>query len=103
MLVKVREQKEKAQARYAHLRDLVTKQQFLEEEHKEISVQLVQGKPIVTEMLNFVNQKATNEDPTVQMTNLINDISDSLTQTEDQAQLFGRAAMFSSTASSKPF
>lgn len=61
------------------------------------------GKPMVTEMLNFLNKKASNEEATVEMLKLITDISDSLDQTEEQANLFGRAALYNSTQSSKPF
>ena len=57
------------------------KQQFLEEEDKEIGFQLVMSKPLVTEMLKFLNQKGNNEEATVEMTKLITEIADSLTQT----------------------
>ena len=75
----MREQKEKAEAKHAQLQDLVLKQQFLEEEDKEIGYQLVVSKPLVTEMLKFLNQKGSNEEATVEMTKLIQDIADSLT------------------------
>lgn len=37
------------------------------------------SKPLVTEMLNFLDQKGTNEEATGAMTNLISEISESLT------------------------
>ena len=55
LLVRCRDQKEKAEAKHAQLQDLVLKQQFLEEENKEIGFQLVMSKPLVTEMLKFLN------------------------------------------------
>lgn len=60
---------------------MVLKQKFLEEEEKEISIQLKMSKPLVTEMLKFLNYKGTNEDATVEITKLISEIADSLTQT----------------------
>ena len=60
---------------------MVMKQKFLEEEEKEMSIQLKMSKPLVTEMLKFLNYKGTNEDSTVEMTKLISEIADSLTQT----------------------
>ena len=44
---------------------------------------MILGKPIVTEMLNFLNKKAKSEEATVEMTKLITEIADSLTQAED--------------------
>ena len=37
------------------------------------------SKPLVTEMLKFLNQKGSNEEATVEMTKLIAEIADSLT------------------------
>ena len=79
------------------------KQQFLEEEDKEIGFQLVMSKPLVTEMLKFLNQKGNNEEATVEMTKLITEIADSLTQTRLQAQMFRRAAYYDSQAAHVPF
>ena len=103
MLVRVREEREKAQQRYSHLRKLQQEQQFLEEEHKEITYQLTCGRPMVTEMLTFLNKKAAKEDTTVQMKMLIDDIESSLIQVEDQGELFGSAAKYKSVAAAKPY
>ena len=54
-MIRVREQTEKAKQKHAALQDLVLKQQFLEEEDKEIGYQLIMSKPLVTEMLKFLN------------------------------------------------
>ena len=81
----MRESKEKAEQKAASLQDLVLKQQFLEEEDKEIGYQLIISKPLVTEMLKFLNTKGTNEEATVEMTKLISEISESLTATRIQA------------------
>lgn len=40
---------------------------------------MIISKPLVTEMLRFLNTKGTNEEATVEMTKLISEISDSLT------------------------
>jgi len=50
---------------------MVLKQKFLEEEEKEINIQLKMSKPLVTEMLKFLNYKGNNEDATVEITKLI--------------------------------
>ena len=42
---------------------------------------MIMSKPLVTEMLKFLNQKGTNEEATVEMTKLIQEISESLMQT----------------------
>ena len=78
MLIRCREQKEKAQAKHTQLTELVIKQQFLEEEDREIGMQLVMSKPLVTEMLKFLNQKGTSEEATLEMTKLIAEIANSL-------------------------
>ena len=102
-LVRCREQKEKAEARHAQLSELVLRQQFLEEEDREISNQLVMSKPLVTEMLKFLNQKGTNEEATLEMTKLIAEIAESLNQTRAQAQMFRRAAFYDSASAHVPF
>jgi len=54
------------------------------------------SKPLVTEMLKFLNQKGTNEEATVEMVKLIEEIAESLTQAREQAQMFRRAAYYDS-------
>ena len=54
------------------------KQQFMEEEDKEISRQLAMSKPLVTEMLEFLNTKSNQGEATSEMTKLIYDIQASL-------------------------
>ena len=64
---------------------------------------MIMSKPLVTEMLKFLNQKGTNEEATVEMTKLIQEISESLMQTRIQAQMFRRAAYYDSQAAHVPF
>ena len=75
----------------------------MEQEGKEIGVQLTLSKPLVTEMLWFLNQKSEAEEFTLEMTNLIEEISDSLIQMKMQAQKFHRAAYYDSATAQKPF
>ena len=44
-----------AKDKYKEFMDLAVKQQFMEEEDKEISRQLAMSKPLVTEMLEFIS------------------------------------------------
>ncbi len=61
------------------------------------------SKPLVTEMLKFLNQKGTNENATVEVTKLISEVAESLTEARVQAQMFKRAAFYDSQAAHAPF
>ena len=57
-----------AEDQYTHLKELAMKQQFMEEEDKEFSRQLSMSKPLVTEMLEFLNTKSNQGEATSEMT-----------------------------------
>lgn len=50
----------------------------MEEEEKEISYQLAMSKPLVKEMLDFLNTRSSQAEPTKEMSNLITEIVTSL-------------------------
>ena len=76
--VRIKEKIANEEVRIKQLEILVQKQRFMEEEEKEISYQLALSKPLVTEMLDFLNSRSSQVDPTLEMSRLITDIVHSL-------------------------
>ena len=95
--VRIKEKIANEEVRIKHLEILVQKQRFMEEEEKEISYQLALSKPLVTEMLDFLNSRSSQVDPTLEMSRLITDIVNSLQDCSDQAKMFMRAAQYDSS------
>ena len=83
--------------------ELAVKQQFMEEEDKEISRQLAMSKPLVTEMLEFLSSKSNQGEATSEMAKLIMDIQQSLQDCVRQANMFKQAAYYDAGAASQPF
>ena len=61
------------------------------------------SKPLVTEMLEFLNTKSKQGEATSEMTKLIYDIQSSLKECIQQANLFSKAAHYDSGAANVPF
>ena len=72
--LRILEAMNKAKGLYTHYAELAVKQQFMEEEDKEISRQLAMSKPLVTEMLEFLNTKSSQGEATSEMRQLIIDV-----------------------------
>ena len=81
--MRIKEKIANEEVRIKHLEILVQKQRFMEEEEKEISYQLALSKPLVTEMLDFLNSRSSQVDPTLEMSRLITDIVNSLQDCSD--------------------
>ena len=89
-----------AKEQYAQLNELALKQQFMEEEDKEITSQLSISKPLVTEMLQFLYSKSNQGEATGEMTKLIFDIQSSLKECIAQADMFNKTAHYDAGANS---
>ena len=61
------------------------------------------SKPLVTEMLEFLNSKSNQGEATSEMTKLMYDIQASLKECIQQAHVFNKAAYYDSSAATKPF
>ena len=75
----------------------------MEQEDQEISRQLAMSKPLVTEMLEFLNSKSNQGEATSEMTKLMYDIQASLKECIQQAHVFTKSAHYDSSAANKPF
>ena len=92
-----------AKEQYANLNEMAMKQQFMEEEDKEITSQLSISKPLVTEMLQFLYSKSNKGEATGEMTKLIFDIQASLRECITSADQFTKTAHYDAGVSSPQF
>ena len=82
-LVRAHEQKEQAVAELGHLTDSMSEYEFLQQEYLKIKQRVSQTRPLVSDMLLFLNSKGSRPDMTNEMIKSINETIKSLDNIKD--------------------
>ena len=85
-LIRAHEQKEQAVAEVARLTDSMSEYEFLYQEYLDIKMRVSQTRPLVSDMLLFLNSKGARPDMTNEMIKSINETVRSLDNVKDQAE-----------------